>query len=382
MKKWLLFCFSLFAIALSAAEKKICLNMIVKDESKAIVRCLTSIKPYIDYWVIVDTGSSDGTQKIIKEFMSDVPGELHEQPWVNFGHNRNEALKLAKGKGDYVLFIDADEVFEGAIEKEEIDQDIYLATVRMSKEPLMVFLRALLINNHLHWSWKGVVHEAIQCEEKIRKEVTLDVVVSAEAKDGHRAQDPHKYLKDALVLEKALIDDPNNADYVYYLAQSYYNAKELELALKNYERRAKMEGRGEQTWWAKYHAAFLQELLGKESELIIKSYNDAFLYSPSHSEPIFRLANYFFSKKQPLIGYALAKFGQTIPIHGGSMYSEGWIHTYGMLAILANCAIELGKYQEAIDAYREIGKRKGVPETVREHAALVLLQLEEHLKNL
>jgi glycosyltransferase involved in cell wall biosynthesis len=341
---------------------------------------LSSVKPYIDYWVIVDTGSSDGTQEIVRKFMSDVPGELHEQPWVNFGHNRNEALKLAKGKGDFVLFIDADEVLEGAFEKKSLDQDVYLATVRMSKEPLLVFLRALLINNNLQWSWKGVLHEALQCKEEIRKEVTLDVVISAEAKDGKRTQDPNKYLKDALILEKGLIDEPNNPDYVYYLAQSYYNAKELELALKHYERRAKMEGRGEQTWWAKYHAAFLQESLGKDPELIVSSYNDTFLYAPGHSEPIYRLANYFYSKKQPLLGYALAKFGSTIPVHGGSMYSEGWIHSYGMLAVLANCASEIGKYDEAMDAYREIVKRKGVPEAVREQAALTLNGLEGYLK--
>src|SRR5579885_2975943 len=87
----------------------ICLNMIVKDESQVIKRCLNSIKSLIHYWVIVDTGSTDGTQEIVREFLSDIPGELHERPWVNFGYNRNEALNLARGKGDYFLFIDADD---------------------------------------------------------------------------------------------------------------------------------------------------------------------------------------------------------------------------------------------------------------------------------
>ena len=40
--------------------------MIVKDESKVIKRCLDSVKPLIDYWVIVDTGSKDDTKKVIK----------------------------------------------------------------------------------------------------------------------------------------------------------------------------------------------------------------------------------------------------------------------------------------------------------------------------
>jgi len=44
-----------------------CLAMIVKDEEQDIQRCLDSVAPYINYWVISDTGSSDGTMDKIKE---------------------------------------------------------------------------------------------------------------------------------------------------------------------------------------------------------------------------------------------------------------------------------------------------------------------------
>ena len=80
----------------------ICLTMIVKNESKVIRKCIDSVRDYISYWVIVDTGSTDGTQDLIKEIMNEygIPGELHERPWVDFGHNRTENLKLAKDKSD------------------------------------------------------------------------------------------------------------------------------------------------------------------------------------------------------------------------------------------------------------------------------------------
>src|SRR5258708_5852510 len=91
---------------------RICLNMIVKNEAAVIRRCLATVKPWLDYWVIVDSGSSDGTQDIGREFMKDVAGELYELPWKNFAHNRNEALALAKAHGDYLLFIDADGVLQ------------------------------------------------------------------------------------------------------------------------------------------------------------------------------------------------------------------------------------------------------------------------------
>ncbi len=52
----------------------------------------------IDYWVVVDTGSTDGTQQIIKDFMAKhkIPGELFERPWVNFSHNRKRSIRIGR----------------------------------------------------------------------------------------------------------------------------------------------------------------------------------------------------------------------------------------------------------------------------------------------
>ena len=57
----------------------VCLSMIVKNEAPVIRRCLASVCPLIDSWVIIDTGSNDGTQEIIREYLRDIPGELHER---------------------------------------------------------------------------------------------------------------------------------------------------------------------------------------------------------------------------------------------------------------------------------------------------------------
>ena len=91
---------------------KLCLCMIVKNESSIIKDCLNSIADYLDYWVICDTGSTDGTQDIIKSFFKEkgISGELHEDKWVNFGYNRSLYLKYAKNKGDFLIMLDADEI--------------------------------------------------------------------------------------------------------------------------------------------------------------------------------------------------------------------------------------------------------------------------------
>ena len=81
------------------------LSMIVKDEAPNIERCLASCAPFINYYIICDTGSTDNTKEIIKKFFDEkgIPGEIHHDEWVNFAHNRNCALQHAQGKTDYVL---------------------------------------------------------------------------------------------------------------------------------------------------------------------------------------------------------------------------------------------------------------------------------------
>ena len=92
--------------------KTICLNMIVKDESHIIEETLKNITSHIDldYWVISDTGSTDNTKEIIKSFFEKkkIKGELHEDKWKDFGHNRTLALNHAYNKSDYIFLFDAD----------------------------------------------------------------------------------------------------------------------------------------------------------------------------------------------------------------------------------------------------------------------------------
>ena len=164
--KWRMFMFRclilflLFSFSLVGKET-ICLNMIVKNEKDVIRRCLDSVKSKIDYWVIVDTGSTDGTQEIIKEHLKDIPGELHERPWKNFGHNRSEAVNLAQGKANYILFIDADDtiVFEPGFELEPT-HDMF--TMWRGSDSFS-YIKPQLARSGLPWRWVGVTHEYLDC---------------------------------------------------------------------------------------------------------------------------------------------------------------------------------------------------------------------------
>lgn len=343
--------------------KTVCLNMIVKNESKVITRCLESVKPLIDYWVIVDTGSSDDTQTIIKDFMKNIPGELHEKPWVDFAHNRNEALALAKGKADYILFIDADEVlsFTPDFKKPTFDKDFYFILTEFSGTH---YHRIQLVNGHLPWSWTGVLHETIGTPEAHTNDV-LKGVTNVVRTDGHRSQDEQKFQKDAKILENALKKEPTNTRYAFYLAQSYRDAQDYPNALINYEKRIAMGGWDQEIFWSMLQVALIKENLNRPKEDIISSYVNAFIYRPSRSEPLYRLASYYRRAGDYLNGYRIASIGLTTTPSTDILFVEHWVDDYGMLLERSICAYWIEKYAEAYDDCKVL-LAKQLPQNVRD----------------
>lgn len=358
--------FLFMAVGLFAAEerKKVCLNMIVKNESKVIERCLASVKPFIDYWVIVDTGSTDGTQKIIKKFMKGIPGELHERPWVNFAHNRNEALQLAKNKGDYLLFIDADEqlVYDENFVKPKLEMDSYYITTHLSGTD---YVRVQLVNNHLDWRWIGVLHEYLHAPDA-KTNGKLAGVVNYPEYDGCRSQDPQKFRKDAAILEEALKTEPDNDRYVFYLAQSYRDAGEPALALKNYEKRAAMGGWDQEVYFSKYQIGLLKEQLEFDGEEVARCYLDSYSFRPTRAEPLCRLAKFYRLRGDYLLGYLVASFGLTLPYPNDTLFIESWIYDYGLLLEKSVGAYWIGNYQECLDLSFKLMTLPNLPAHVKE----------------
>jgi glycosyltransferase involved in cell wall biosynthesis len=88
----------------------ICLNMIVRNESKIITRLLNSVLPIIDCYCICDTGSTDNTIEVITDFFKthNISGIIFSEPFKNFGYNRTVSLQKCYGLSDYVLLLDAD----------------------------------------------------------------------------------------------------------------------------------------------------------------------------------------------------------------------------------------------------------------------------------
>lgn len=96
--------------ALGESAVTVCLTLMVKDEAEYIRAAIESAQGLYDKVAVIDTGSTDGTQDIIRDVVPDAV--IVERPWVSYAHGHNESLRLAEQQGcDYLLMMDGDETF-------------------------------------------------------------------------------------------------------------------------------------------------------------------------------------------------------------------------------------------------------------------------------
>ncbi len=332
----------------------VCLNMIVKNEAGVIRRCLDSVRPLIHHWVIVDTGSTDGTQAIIREHFSDLPGELHERSWKNFGHNRSEALAFTRGKSDYILVIDADEeivVSPGFVLPS--GADAYMVRYGFAGSPV-TWHRATFVKASLPWRYEGVLHEYLECGQPLDKK-KLEGIRIVSHTDGARNQNPtEKYEKDAAILEQGLKDEPGNLRYLFYLAQSYRDAQNLEKAIENYERRASLGGWEEEVYYSLFQVAVLKQRAKHDPDSIVGAYLKAYQFRPSRAEALVELAAYQRGAKAWALAELFARTALAIPFSGDVLFVDTAAHAWRALDELAIATYYLGKYEESAALNRRL----------------------------
>ena len=200
------------------------LVMIVKDEEHIIRECLESAYKEIDRYDITDTGSSDNTIQIIKDFFAekDIPGEVYESDWKGFGKSRTESLRNAdKGGADYSWVIDADDRLAGTLG-----------------------WRNQIFKNNIGWEYVGVLHEYANLPTKqtangarLNGDYSIDARTMGARTQQFGEDQSAKYRHDAETLIDCLVNpdnpnyEPENTRYYFYAAQSYFDAQEWDKAI-------------------------------------------------------------------------------------------------------------------------------------------------------
>jgi len=286
--------------------KTLCLNMIVKNEGKNMRRCLQHVKKYIDYYVICDTGSTDDTIDVIKDELKDIPGEILNHEWVNFGHNRTLALNAAEGKADYVIICDADEVLMFKdFDKDKLTSDCY--SIRYTNTPLDYSFMGI-VKNGLKWRYVGVTHEYI-VSDNCKISSNLNEVSLCDFGDG--GSKANKFERDIELLIQGLKDEPNNPRYMFYLANSYRDIGQYDKAIPYYQARIDNGNWIEEVTCSYEYMGECYKRLG-DRELAIETWMRGYKYNPLRAECIYFAANTYLENAEYHLAYNLLLLAKDI----------------------------------------------------------------------
>ena len=211
-------------------EIKISVCIIAKDEEKMLADCLDSVKDASEEIILVDTGSTDDTIEIARQFGC----KVYEKEWKDdFSEARNFAM--TKASFPYILSIDADErlvnpeIIKPVIEKSSNETGGWLVKViSRAMRPdggADIYSSNLLrlFKNDPRIRFSGIIHEQVLGSiQKLGLRIQNTPIEFLHLgythdKDSLRS----KQLRNLRLLDKAIRDDPESSYNLYQRAKTY-----------------------------------------------------------------------------------------------------------------------------------------------------------------
>lgn len=326
---------------------------IVKDEAERLPRLLDSVRPLISTYTVVDTGSTDGTQDLLRA--SGIPGKILEAEFIDFGSSRSLAFGAARGTADWLLALDADMTIE--IDKGFVpDPAVEAYMIQMGGSDFSYRL-PLLLRGDLPWVSVGAVHEYTALPGRDYISQPTDAV---RVRHPGAVATPEKLRWHAGMLEAELAEQPDNARTVFYLAQTY---KDLGMgkAKALYERRATMGGFAEEAFYAAYMAA----TLAQEWPERLVGLLGAWQMRPSRYEPLYEAVKGLNARGQHRASWALLEQARDPEPPSDLLFVHRNVWTYLLPFERAISAWWNSKYDEAAALNDELLAMPDLPAHIR-----------------
>lgn len=219
------------------------LCMIVRDEEASIGKCLQSVQGIVDEIIVIDTGSTDRTASICRSFGATV----WCKSWNgSFADARNEGI--SKAKGSWILWLDADEIFEQSVGRSLrdilLESDAVLAALQIVNytgvreelpEPIYLCPQVRLFRNELGLRFNGKIHETLVHSDGSRLNETpallpLRIHHYGYLEDTVRIKG--KAMRNLKLLERELASGQSDPWLYYHLASEYTRLSRYEEAFE------------------------------------------------------------------------------------------------------------------------------------------------------
>ena len=276
----------------------VCLNMIVKNESRVIRRLLESVADVVDSYCICDTGSTDETDKIIESFFKEkgIPGQIIREPFRDFGYNRSFALKACETRelADYILLLDADMVFwrNPEISIEEFKRGLTTDAYYMYQgSDHFYYKNTRMVRNRRGVSYWGVTHEFVKTPEGTQYG-TFEKPHAFIYDIGDGGSKSDKFERDIRLLKQGLVDFPENDRYTFYLANSYRDHGDYLEAIDTYRKRIAIGGWFEEVWHSYFSIGNCYKHLG-DMPNAIHAWLDAYQFFPKRIENLYEIVSHY-----------------------------------------------------------------------------------------
>ena len=294
---------SLEAQRAEAAEGKrvnlICVSMILKDEAHCIEKTIDSCDPWVDRWCILDTGSTDGTQDLLKKKLGGKL-ELYEEPFVDFATSRNRALDLCGRASEFILMLSADEeVVEPKALRHYLLQRLVDPSLRAEAYqvkvdyPGCVYDSYRVMRSRAPWRYTGVTHEVLV---RPGGNPSVDRVEGAHIihhQDSKADSQQERYKRDVRLLSVEVEKNPTDTRSWFYLGLSKFWTGDNVGAIHAMQKRVELGGWGEEVFYARLIKARASCRLGLSWKNSLELYLGAHSARPSRAEPLADVAKHY-----------------------------------------------------------------------------------------
>ena len=299
-------------------HNKIILNLMIKNESKIIERCLGFALQHVDAVSILDTGSTDNTVELCEAYLTRAGKSftIATEPFKNFGYNRTLSFQKTQSfcinlgwdvEKTYAMAVDADMNIVVAPTFKDFEMTANGYTVIQSNGSIK-YHNTRFMKCGYNWKCIGGTHEYWSGDPT--EKIPYEHFFIDDKNDGGSKAD--KFERDERLLREDIQENPKNDRAHYYLGQSLKDIGRFQEAIELFTKRIELGGWVEEVHYAHYQIAKCYDHMGKAHEMELWM-NKAFDFYPKKAEPIYFLTRYFREKSQHYKAYHYYLKGKDIP---------------------------------------------------------------------